>query len=430
MALSLAFAASLVFVGGVEEDEIFEFENAFGGSGNDVMTGDSGANVLLGGAGNDQLSGDAGADVMNGGLGNDTMSVGSAADRVIEAAGGGTDIVRTTASYGLAAGASVETLAASPDVGAINLTGNELVNVVIGNAGINAINGGGGADLLRGLAGTDIYTVDNAGDVVDEGAAGSNGNDLVMSAVSFSLSDATHARGAIEHVTLIGTAAINATGNTLANGLTGNAAANTLNGAGGADAMRGMGGNDTYVVDNIGDVVDELAAGSSGIDLVLSTVTLDLSDTVHAKGTIDHVTLTGGGAINATGNGLNNTLAGNGAANTLTGRAGVDTLTGAAGNDTFRFDTALGPSNYDTVTDFDVDGAGADSFDTMQLENGIFTQLTTPGDLSGLQFTRVVNNADADNGRTITYVSSTGGLFYVVADLPGRPATQPATTIS
>ncbi len=96
----------------------------------------------------------------------------------------------------------------------------------------------------------------------------------------------------------------------------------------------------------------------------------------------------------------------------LIGRAGADILTGGVGNDFFRFDVALGPSNIDTVTDFDVDGAGADSFDTIVLENAIFTLLTTTGDLSGALFTRVVNNADADNGRTITYVSSTGGLFY------------------
>ena len=186
---------------------------------------------------------------------------------------------------------------------------------------INALNGGAGADLMRGLAGNDIYTVDNAGDVVDEGVAGSNGNDLVMSAVTFSLSDTIHARGAIEHLTLIGTAAINATGNTLANGLTGNVAANTLNGAGGADAMRGLGGNDTYVVDNVGDVVDEAAAGSGGIDTVQSSVTFNLSDTAHAKGFIDHVTLTGAAAVNVVGNGLGNTLTGNGAANILIGRA-------------------------------------------------------------------------------------------------------------
>ena len=57
-------------------------------------------------------------------------------------------------------------------------------------------------------------------------------------------------------------------------------------------------------------------------------------------------------------------------------------------------------------------GLGPNSFDTIVLENAIFTLLTTTGDLSGALFTRVVNNADADNGRTITYVSSTGGLFY------------------
>ncbi len=132
-------------------------------------------------------------------------------------------------SYTLAAAESVETLR-TIDPGAttpINLTGNELVNVVIGNAAVNAINGGGGADLMRGLAGNDVYTVDNAGDVVDESAPGSNGADLVMSTVTFSLSDTAHARGAIENVTLIGTAAVNAVGNAAANGLTGNIAANT-----------------------------------------------------------------------------------------------------------------------------------------------------------------------------------------------------------
>jgi serralysin len=203
------------------------------------------------------------------------------------------------------------------------------------------------------------------------------------------------------------------TGNELVNVIIGNAGVNALNGGAGADLMRGLAGTDTYVVDNAGDVVDEAAAGSSGIDLVQSSVSFDLSDTVHAKGFIDHVTLTGGGAINATGNGLNNTLTGNGAANVLTGRAGIDNLTGGLGNDTFRFDVALGASNYDTLTDFDVDTPSvADSFDTIQLENAIFTLLTATGDLAASSFLRVTSAADADNGRTITYVSSTGGLFY------------------
>ena len=108
--------------------------------------------------------------------------------------------------------------------------------------------------------------------------------DLVRSSVTFSLSDTVHAKGVIENLTLIGTAAINATGNAAANALTGNIAANTLNGAGGADYMLGLGGNDTYVVDNVGDVVDEAAAGSGGIDTVQSSISINLSDPAHAKG--------------------------------------------------------------------------------------------------------------------------------------------------
>ncbi len=41
--------------------------------------------------------------------------------------------------------------------------------------------------------------------------------------------------------------------------LTGNGAANILDGRGGADTMIGGLGNDTYVVDDDGDVVTELA---------------------------------------------------------------------------------------------------------------------------------------------------------------------------
>ena len=230
---------------------------------------------------------------------------------------------------------------------------------------------------MRGLAGHDVYTVDNAGDVVDESVAGSSGFDPVQSSITFSLSDTVHAKGTIEHLTLIGAAAINASGNAGANQLIGNLVANTLNGLGGADYMRGMGGNDTYVVDNAGDVADESVVGSSGTDFVRSSVTVNLSDPAHFKGLIEHVTLLGSAAIHAIGNGLDNTLIGNGAANILVGRAGSDTMTGGVGNDHSAFDVALGATNIDTITDFDVDGAGADCFDTIRLENAIFTQLTT-----------------------------------------------------
>ena len=50
--------------------------------------------------------------------------------------------------------------------------------------------------------------------------------------------------------------------------LTGLAGNDTLNGGAGADRMLGGLGHDTYVVDNVGDVVDE--TGGDGTDTVQS----------------------------------------------------------------------------------------------------------------------------------------------------------------
>ena len=76
---------------------------------------------------------------------------------------------------------------------------------------------------MRGLGGNDTYVVAESGDVADE--TGGSGIDLVRPSISFSLADAAHAKGSIENLTLTGSAAINATGNGLANVLVGNAGA-------------------------------------------------------------------------------------------------------------------------------------------------------------------------------------------------------------
>jgi Ca2+-binding RTX toxin-like protein len=85
--------------------------------------------------------------------------------------------------------------------------GKDTINALGGN---DFINGGAGADTMFGGTGNDIYVVDNSGDVVNE--AGGNGLDTVQSSITFSLSDAVHAIGAIENLTLTGTAAITARG--------------------------------------------------------------------------------------------------------------------------------------------------------------------------------------------------------------------------
>jgi Ca2+-binding RTX toxin-like protein len=122
-----------------------------------------------------------------------------------------------------------------------------------------------------------------------------------------------------------------------------------LDGGTGADHMFGGTGNDLYVVDNIGDAVTETEAGpAGGIDIVLSTVSFTLGANV------ENLTLTGKGAIDGTGNTLDNVIIGNDASNTLDGGAGNDTLRGNAG-----YDTLLGGQGDDWL----YGGAGKDTLD-------------------------------------------------------------------
>lgn len=65
-------------------------ENAIGGSGNDILTGNQAANVLKGGAGNDVLIGGAGGDTLHGGDGNDVLIGGTGRESLYGNAGADT----------------------------------------------------------------------------------------------------------------------------------------------------------------------------------------------------------------------------------------------------------------------------------------------------------------------------------------------------
>jgi Ca2+-binding RTX toxin-like protein len=295
---------------------------AISGTGNSLantLTGNAALNTLTGGAGNDTLDGGVGQDTLSGGSGDDVYVVDNSGERTIEVAGGGIDTVQSSVSFALQAEVEKLTLTGSS---AINGTGNGLANTLVGNGMANVLDGGSGVDTMTGGAGNDTYIVDNAADKLVEAAG--DGSDLVKSSISLTL------QAEFEKLTLTGGSAINGTGNSLANALTGNAAANTLNGAAGADTMTGGAGNDTYIVDNTGDQAIEVYGG--GVDLVQSSVNFTL------KAEVEKLTLTGTSAINGTGNSLANTITGNAAANVLNGAAGGDTMIGGAGDDIYVVD--------------------------------------------------------------------------------------------
>lgn len=420
----------------------------YGTETNDTITAGAGLDRLRGLGGDDTLNGGAGADILEGGTGNDVYTVDDIGDLVVELAGEGIDTVQSSVSFTLASevekltltgssalngtgnglantivgntgnntlaglgggdiidgGAGTDTVTYAESDAAVsvnllagtasgghaegdvlsnieNVTGSEFADTIIGNtaanvlyglggddlleggAGHDTLDGGSGVDVLRGGAGDDTYIVDNIADVVRESAA--EGTDLVQAYVSHTLSDN------VENLTLLGSLALNGTGNTLANTLRGNDASNDLSGedgndslygllgddllrggagndlldgGAGADTMFGGIGNDSYVVDDAGDVVIE--ALNEGTDSISASISFTLAQNV------ENLTLTGAGAINGSGNELSNTVTGNSADNILSGFDGNDTLAGGGGNDVL-----LGGAGNDVLNG----GAGADS---------------------------------------------------------------------
>jgi Ca2+-binding RTX toxin-like protein len=467
-----------------------------GGTGNDILRGYAGDDRLMGSAGNDNLYGGEGADTLVGGAGNDIyyLSYGSDTvnDSISEDADSGTDGAYSILTVAALAD-NVENLVLL-GTGSINATGNSIDNIIYGNSGDNSLDGGDGkdiisggagndtimggagndtisgnagndsitggtnndtlrdtlgndtliggegddnlyagegADSLQGGAGNDVYYIsygtDTANDVIAESAAG--GTDTAYSILTV---DALAAH--VEYLRLIGTADVNATGNSENNVIYGNSGNNSLDGDTGNDVLRDTLGNDTLIGgegnDNFygGEGTDSLVGGtgndiyyisyfaSEGSNDVIVEAADEGYDTAYSvlavtalAANVERLILLGTSDIKATGNDLNNTIYGNSGSNMITGGKGNDVLIGGTGIDTFVLNT---PNNgIDYISDF----AASEKLDISSFGLSTFTLLTGAG----------VTTANAAN--QFIFNTTNGSLYFDADGASGNAAVQIAT---
>ena len=239
-----------------------------------------------------------------------------------------------TAAYGDAEGDELNSIE--------NVTGSTKADNLWGNDGTNVLKGMNGNDSLKGFGGNDTLLGGNQNDQL----YGMNGVDSL-------------------------------------NGEAGN---DTLDGGAGADTMTGGTGNDTFIVNDAGDTVTEVASG--GIDTVKAALSYTLSAEVETLRTTNDA---GTGAINLTGNGVNNYVVGNAGVNVLDGKGGVDTMQGLGGNDTYYVDSA-----GDAI--FEAASAGGDTVRTTvdhQLTAGQEIEALTTTDNNGVGAINLTGNGNA-----------------------------------
>lgn len=224
--------------------------------------------------------------------------------------------------------------------------GNDTLNgaggndVIQGGAGDDQIDGGAGADTMIGDAGSDTFLVDDQADQVTEAAGG--GSDTVLTSASFTLS----ADQEIEVLRAAsGTAAINLTGNNLAQRIDGNAGNNTIDGGVDtvADTLVGGIGDDTYLV-RANDVVQEINGQGNDRVFAVGSHTLAAGQSVEFLSAADAAVTTESTLV---GNEFTQTIVGSAGRNIFSGATtteaaapggagvGADTFVGLGGNDEY-----------------------------------------------------------------------------------------------
>jgi Ca2+-binding RTX toxin-like protein len=399
--------------GGGGADSIASFLNIAGSTYSDVLTGDTGANVIAGGDGNDTLDGLAGIDVMSGGNGNDTLisdtgadtMTGDAGDDLFSMANGefdagetidggtGTDTISmfnaTTVDYTTGVLAGLETLSGSTGVDTvtmsaaqwsaftvIDLTGGATDKMVVLASGTANISGGSAPALsntesatLSGSAGADTLTLTGAQLNALFGSAGTKLIDLLGGADTLNLSSTSTTlngltNGQIANLEAISAASAGAgvvitvssqsegftiTGSTFADTITGGSGADTITGGAGADTLDGGNGNDVFNVANGDFVSGDSITGGADTDTIVLT-------TVGATADFSLGTL-----------------------------ASVETITATSGND---FVTVLATQYADVLSTINLGSAGTDTFrvyvsGTMDISAATAATVTGSGSIFG-----------------------------------------------
>jgi Ca2+-binding RTX toxin-like protein len=380
----------VVFIGGPGPD--FMDASTFsgqalmsGGDGDDVLIGSAGIDSLIGGEGNDRLTGLGGNDSLNGGNGDDTYVFNTTSplgiDTVIDSAGSDTldfsaSSVANTVNVTLVSNPANANLTINWAAGVLieNLIGGSGVDTFTGDANANRLTGNGGNDILNGGLGDDTYLFDvdsNQGADTLTDAGGVDTLDFSATStknltVNLTVAGAQQTDLVTNFLSITNAASMeNVIGGDGNDTITGNAANNVLTGNGGNDALNGGNGNDTLIggsgddtlqgglnddtfvfnaglagqgLDTVGDTggtdtLDFSATSGTGITFNLGTTVIQ-TVALPAPANL-RVQLTAIAAFeNIIGGSGNDTLTGNSAVNTFTGNAGNDTINGsAAGND-------------------------------------------------------------------------------------------------
>ena len=158
-------------------------------------------------------------------------------------------------------------------------------------------------------------------------------------------------------------------------------------------------GDDVFYADSGDDVI----FAGSGDDTIFAQ---DNADTVWGGAGND--VLDGGNNFDTlNGEAGNDTLRGDNGNDNLNGGDGNDTLTGGTNDDNFVFNTALGDTNVDTITDF-TNGATGVNNDRFSLESDVFGGLGAT--VTADEIWSGVGVQDAND--MLQYNSSDGKLYY------------------